>query len=373
MPFTAADIAAQMIQQLRVLDPAISAEPGTPERKILDTVAIKVAESQIDLSALQGGLDVDSKFGSNLDKFLALFRFGRQDAVAATGFVTFSRPNAPAPRDISVPTGTRVIAPSTSGDIIFQTTFDVVLRQGTTSIVAPVVAVVTGALGNLAANKITQLVSVDGIYTVTNELPTSGGLDREDDDSVKARFKNTVFRNVSGTTDQYLALAVATPVYDQGQRHRPDLALPRVHPGPEHRRRSERRWRKRRPVHHRPVDHPVLQVHLQTASPTTSPTASSGPTRSSSAPTPTTRSTPRASPRTAARPAATRPANPERPGVRRDEHGHPVPPQRDLRQRLCRNRRLRSTASARAMCCCSSTATCPRPRATTSRATSPTA
>lgn len=211
MPFTSADIAAQMLQQLRVLDPAMSGEPGTPERKIIDTVAVKVAEAQLDLSALQGGFNIDSKFGANLDRFLAMLNFGRQQAVAATGFVTFSRPNAPATADIRVPAGTRVIAPDTAGDIVFRTTFDVVLKTGDTSIVAPVIAVVAGNLGNVAANRITQLVNVTGIYAVTNVLPTSGGLTAEDDDEFKTRFKNTVFRNVSGTVDQYLALAVATP------------------------------------------------------------------------------------------------------------------------------------------------------------------
>src|SRR3954447_13305735 len=101
MAFTSREHALQMIQQLRVLDPAISAEPGTPERKIIDTVAIKIAESEIDLTALQGGLSLDSKFGSNLDSFLKLFNFGRQQPIAATGFVTFARSDdSPAPFDI---------------------------------------------------------------------------------------------------------------------------------------------------------------------------------------------------------------------------------------------------------------------------------
>lgn len=206
-----------MIQQLRVLDPAMSAEPGTPERKLIDLVAIKIAEGEIDLSALQSGFSLDTKFGSNLDAFLKMFRFGRQQPTPATGFVTFSREGSPAPFDIRIPTGTRVIAPATSGsdglfvDIQFRTTFDVVLRQGATTVVAPIEAVVPGSLGNVAANRISGVQGLSGIYSVTNALPTSGGLSLETDDSLKARFKNQVFRNVSGTYDQYLALALATP------------------------------------------------------------------------------------------------------------------------------------------------------------------
>src|SRR5205807_1085128 len=38
----------------------------------------------------------------------------------------------------------------------------------------------------------------------------TGGVDEEDDDQLKTRFKNTVFRNLAGTQDQYMALAVST-------------------------------------------------------------------------------------------------------------------------------------------------------------------
>ncbi len=211
MAVTATDIAQQMMQQLRVLDPAISAEPGTPERKIIDTVAYQIASNQLDLTLLDSGLNIDGKLGSNLDNFLAIFNFGRQAATFATGFVTFSRPNSPATRDIRIPTGTRVVAPLDSGDIFFRTSFDVVLRTGSTSVVAPITAVVAGTSGNVAANTITEFLLAEGIFAVTNDLATSGGIDLETDDALKVRFKNTVFRNLAGTYDQYLALAVATP------------------------------------------------------------------------------------------------------------------------------------------------------------------
>ncbi|WP_028058413.1 baseplate J/gp47 family protein [Candidatus Solirubrobacter pratensis] len=210
MAVTSRDIALQIVNQLKVLDPAISAEIGTPERLLIDAFAQKIADSTIDLTALSGGLDIDSKIGSSLDKFLAIFNFGRQSAVAATGFVTFSR-SQPALTDIRIPAGQRVVASLDAADVFFQTTFDVTIRMGETSVVAPIQALVPGALGNVAAQAITQYVNGVGFDGVFNTVPTSGGLDQESDDELKARFKNTVFRNVSGTTDQYLALAIATP------------------------------------------------------------------------------------------------------------------------------------------------------------------
>ena len=54
------EIALQMLAQLRLLDPSASAEVGTPERKILDTVATAIAENQVDLTLLQGQLDFNA-------------------------------------------------------------------------------------------------------------------------------------------------------------------------------------------------------------------------------------------------------------------------------------------------------------------------
>jgi hypothetical protein len=55
MALTQSQIALQMLAQFRRLDPSVSAEVGTPERKILDTVAQSLSDSQLDLSALQQG------------------------------------------------------------------------------------------------------------------------------------------------------------------------------------------------------------------------------------------------------------------------------------------------------------------------------
>src|SRR3954462_10562965 len=103
---TQRELALQMLAQLRVLDPSVSAEVGTPERKILDTVAQSLSDSQIDLTALQQGLDINSKYGDGLDRFLALFGFARQKATYATGFVTLSRVT-PSTVDIVIPSYTQ--------------------------------------------------------------------------------------------------------------------------------------------------------------------------------------------------------------------------------------------------------------------------
>lgn len=214
MAVTQSQLALQMLAQLRVLDPSVSGEIGTPERKILDTVAEAIADVQVDLSVLQGALDVDSKFGDNLDRFLALFGFARQQSTKASGFVEFSRLSA-ATVDIRIPFNTQVMAPSASSDgndVLFITTFETTLPAGELSIVVPVQASNPGELGNVAANTITVFVgqAVYGVSAVTNPIPTSGGNNSESDDEYKIRFRNTVFRNLSGTQDQFIALAAST-------------------------------------------------------------------------------------------------------------------------------------------------------------------
>lgn len=213
---TQKQLALQMIQQLRILDPSISAEIGTPERKIIDTVAQALADNQVDLSLLSGALDIDAKFGADLDRFLAIFGFGRQRGVQASGFVTLSRVTA-SNYDINIPRGTAVVAPSIasgSGTIrlTFLTTEPVTLAKNTLSVTAPIRCAIPGSIGNVAANTITQFgqTPIPGVTTVANESATTNGLNEETDDQFKIRFKNTAFRNLAGTSDQYLALAVSS-------------------------------------------------------------------------------------------------------------------------------------------------------------------
>jgi uncharacterized phage protein gp47/JayE len=220
MAVTQQELALQQIAQLRLLDPSVSAEVGTPERLLIDTFAQAIYDSQIDLSALQQSLNVDAKHGAQLDRLLSLFGFGRIKATSAEGFVTFSRLTASSV-DIRIPANSMVQAPVTPGvndgsdsptAVQFYTLFDAILPAGSTSVIVPVRASVPGASGNLGINRITQIIgtTIFGITAVINETPTTGGGDAESDDEYKIRFKNTLFRNLAGTQDQYMALAVST-------------------------------------------------------------------------------------------------------------------------------------------------------------------
>lgn len=206
------DIANQLMRQLRILDPSASMDIGTPERKIIDTVAQGLADSQIDLAALTSSFDIDTKVGDDLDAFLSIFNFARQKGSAAIGIVEFSR-ITPSNLDIVISAGTQVAASASDGSAsaIFATTQTTTLVAGQTAVDIPVQSITIGAFNNVAANTINLFTGapIQGITTITNPTPTTQGSDAESDAQFRLRFKNTVFRNLAGTGDQYLALAVA--------------------------------------------------------------------------------------------------------------------------------------------------------------------
>lgn len=212
MTITAQEYSARIRAQLKTLDPDISADPLTPERKIIDTVSEILADSQIDTFIQNYQYDIDTKVGTDLDKFVALFGFGRQLGRRATGIVTFSR-GTPAPQDILIPAGTEIVKVQTlvSSVSIFFTTATVIMAQGTSSVEAPIEASSIGPNGNVAAGTITGLgTGTPEVSEVVNFVGTTGGTDTESDAELRVRFKNTIFRNIAGTKDQYLALAIAS-------------------------------------------------------------------------------------------------------------------------------------------------------------------
>lgn len=213
MTRTAAEISQSIRAQLAILDPDISTEPLTPERKIIDTVSEVVADAEVDSFVLDYQYNVDTKVGSDLDKFVALFGFARQGGRRSTGTVTLKTANTLS-TDTTIPAGTQIIktATSVSPTVIFRTVTTVTLYAGTLSVDAPIESVNVGSYNNVPANSIVSLgtTGASGISIVYNTLATTGGTDLETDAELRVRFKNTIFRNISGTNDQYLALALSS-------------------------------------------------------------------------------------------------------------------------------------------------------------------
>lgn len=204
------EILASMRDALQILDPEWDIAPGSPEYKILEAVAQQGEALSFDSVLSDYHLDVDKKVGFELDLFMSLFGFARIRARRATGYVTFSR-GTPALQDYLIPQGIQVYTPATETQsaVYYQTTTSAVLAINQTTVNVPIEAVVAGSDGNASVGEITGIATnnVAGITAVTNIEDVSGGRDAEADEDLKARWRRTVFRNISGTEDQFLGIA----------------------------------------------------------------------------------------------------------------------------------------------------------------------
>lgn len=215
MALSVDQITQSIINQLKALDATVSAEVGTPERKIIEATAEMIASAYVDFNVLSSSTDINQMSGGTLDAYLGNFGFGRQQPTYATGAVTFSSGSTPPATDITIPRGTQVAATTANGTLIFTTTQSVVLHatDNPPQVDAPVACSTPGTIGNVTANTVTGFGSlgstVSGITSVTNSAAMSGGADGEDDIALRTRFQNTFLRNMGGTYDNFLALAVS--------------------------------------------------------------------------------------------------------------------------------------------------------------------
>lgn len=210
---SSSDISANLMAALQASEPDLDTSIGTPIRKILDAVAEQIAEAYVDANLISYQYDIDSKSGGDLDSFCALFGIVRIPAQRAQGVVTFTRPNDQysATTICVVATGTQVVAFS-NPYVYAQTTLSASLGVGQTSIDIPVQAVLAGAAGNVPAGLLTTVASaVSGITTCINNEPLTGGSDAETDTQLRARFKQSVFRSLAGTSAMYQAVAQSVP------------------------------------------------------------------------------------------------------------------------------------------------------------------
>ena len=125
--------------------------------------------------------------GDYLDMRAEEHGVSRRAAVAATGTIQIT---GTAGKVISSGLKVATEADTSSGiaSIEFTTAADVTLDTNGTGLVA-ITASEAGASGNIAAGKIVVLVtSNSNIKSVTNPAATTGGVDEEDDDSLRARY-----------------------------------------------------------------------------------------------------------------------------------------------------------------------------------------
>lgn len=206
---TPAQISQDILAKLAVTAPGLSLEVGTPERKIIDAVAEALSEGTVDNYVNSTALDIDTKSGADLEDYVGVFGFGRLQGNYSSGTVTVTF-NTAAVQSYIINPGTQffVSATSTSSTVTFNSTTTVAFNVGDNSAVVPLQCAIVGTVGNVSAGSIANFTSGQSFSTVTNIEPFSGGSDDETDEQLRARFKKTILRNITGTADFYTAICL---------------------------------------------------------------------------------------------------------------------------------------------------------------------
>lgn len=212
MPKSPADISASIIATLNTTAPGLSCELGTPERKIIDACSEAISAAYISQYLTGSLLDIDTKVGLELEQFVGIFGFGRLQGRPAKGVVRMTLETANTV-DTPIPVGTRFttqpgLAGTTDGNLSFATTEAAILTAGNKSVDMAVECTTVGSVGNIPPDSITSVGAQLGSSSITNIAATTGGVDAETDAALRQRFKDCLLRNIAGTADWYISLAL---------------------------------------------------------------------------------------------------------------------------------------------------------------------
>ena len=206
------EISARIRATLATSEPGLSCERGTPERKIIDACSEAISEGYVDMYLVGSMLDLDNKVGLELEQFVGVFGFGRLQGRKASGVVRMKTATALSTDQLIV-VGSQFYTKGSQTNaggarLYFASTQAVTLTAGSLTVDVPVQCTEAGTKGNVPSDSITSFGSTIATSTVTNLVAFSGGVDVENDAELRQRFKDTLLRNIAGTTDWYRALSL---------------------------------------------------------------------------------------------------------------------------------------------------------------------
>ena len=138
--------------------------------------------------------------GENLDHHAQMRALTRKQATCSAGVVRFYAQSA-AQTVRTIPVGTVCM---TAGLVRFETVEEASVAVGEMWVDVPVRAVEPGQAGNVPAGSISAMgVAPVGIVSCTNLAPCAGGVDEEDDESLRARILDTFRSLPNGTNAAY--------------------------------------------------------------------------------------------------------------------------------------------------------------------------
>lgn len=167
-------------------------------------VALELAELYIQLGHLHRVSFVSASYGGYLDLRAQEWGLTRHPATRATGVIALT-----GKAGVVAPAGTKF---RTGAGVEFELTADAGIDAGGTGI-GGIRAVVAGTAGNVLAEAITEIpTAIQGLQSVTNTEPTSGGVEAETDDVLRVRLLERMSRPAtSGNIYHYIQWAKAVP------------------------------------------------------------------------------------------------------------------------------------------------------------------
>lgn len=155
-------------------------------------IRMKVLAAQLEqlyrhAKELEAKVFPETSAGEFLDRHAAQRGLKRKSATRAQGVLRFYRAT-PAPQDIPLPAGL-IVCTAGEPSYRYHTTEDGVIPRGKNEALIPARAELSGRAGNAAAEAVSVLITpAAGITSVKNPGPFTGGVDGEDDESLRKRL-----------------------------------------------------------------------------------------------------------------------------------------------------------------------------------------
>lgn len=204
-------ISASILATLSQTAPQLSCAVGTPERHLVDACATQISAAYVSQYLTGGMMDINTMSGLQLDQFVGVFGFGRLQGSAATGALTVTLTNISSV-NINIPLGNQFYTtPGLAGlstTIYFASTQAAVIPAGSATVTIPVLCTTVGTQGNVPPDSVTSQSEAVGASIVTNLAAMTGGTNVETDAQLRQRFMDTLLRNISGTSDWYINVAL---------------------------------------------------------------------------------------------------------------------------------------------------------------------
>lgn len=169
-------------------------------------LAGEIYNSMVNVQWLKNQMFPDTATGEFLDYHGVQRGIERRESSKAVGEVVFSRLVVTV-KDTVIPAGT-VVATQGENPVYFETVEEVIIPKTTYTTQAQVRATKAGIEGNVPSGKIAVIVTpVSGVQTVTNPDPCVSGAEREGDESLRARIKESFRAPSNGTNCSYYKTA----------------------------------------------------------------------------------------------------------------------------------------------------------------------